>query len=331
MEVLGFSTHRFEKEFLEGAIKKHNLRLLESRLSLETVGLAKGSLAVSIFVNDDASAPVLQKLHEVGVKYLALRSAGYNHVDIQEAFRLGIRVARVPDYSPAAIAEHTVALMLALNRKLMRAHSRVRDLNFSLDGLTGFDMSGKTAGILGTGKIGSIVARILHGFNCKILAFDPFPNEELKIKYNVEYTDHLSLCQRSDIITLHLPLAKETRYIISNDCIDVMKKGVMLINTSRGGLVNTKEVISALKSGKIGFFGMDVYEEEGGLFFEDHSDDILQDDVIARLMTFQNVLITSHQAFLTQEALVKIAETTAHNLDCWEADAVCENELKISE
>jgi D-lactate dehydrogenase len=240
-----------------------------------------------------------------------------------------MRVGRVPEYSPAAIAEHTVALMLALNRKLVRASNRVRDLNFSLDGLTGFDMAGKTVGVIGTGKIGSVVVRILNGFDCKILAFDPHQNEELKVRYNVNYTDCMRLCEQSDIVTLHLPLTKQSRYIINKACIDSMKPGAMLINTSRGGLVNTKEVIDALKTGKIGYFGMDVYEEEEGLFFEDHSDDILQDDVIARLMTFQNVIITSHQAFLTREALVKIAETTRYNLECWEKGVASENELRI--
>ena len=208
------------------------------------------------------------------------------------------------------------------------AHGRIRDMNFSLEGLTGFDMSGKTTGIVGTGKIGQVVARILHGFNCRILAHDPFENKELQSQYHVEYTDIDKLFRESDIITLHLPLTSESRYIINDESIEKMKHGVMLINTSRGGLVNTRDVIDGLKTGKIGFFGIDVYEEEEGLFFEDHSDDILQDDVIARLMTFQNVLITSHQAFLTQEALAKIAETTGYNLDCWDKGVASENELK---
>lgn len=328
MQVAVYSIHKFERTYLEKYCDKHTLRLLEAKLTTETARLAHGSQAVSIFVNDDASAPVLQKLKDIGINYLALRSAGFNHVDLKEANRLDIRIARVPEYSPAAIAEHTVALMLVLNRKLIKAHGRVRDLNFSLDGLTGFDMSGKTVGILGTGKIGRVVARIMHGFNCKIVAYDPYENEELKTKYNVQYTDYLSLCSQSDIITLHLPLTSESKYIINQDSIDAMKPGVMLINTSRGGLVDTKEVIKALKSGKIGSFGIDVYEEEGGLFFEDHSDHILQDDVIARLMTFQNVMITSHQAFLTHEALVKIAETTGYNLDCWEKGITPENEIR---
>lgn len=327
MNVAIYSIHKFERQYLEQYCKNHSLRFLETRLTSETANLAEGMEVISIFVNDDASAPVLQKLKDVGVRYLALRSAGFNHVDLKEAMRLGMRVARVPEYSPAAIAEHTVALMLVLNRKLIKANTRVHDLNFSLDGLTGFDMSGKTVGIVGTGKIGRVVARIIHGFNCKILAYDPYQNEELKTKYNVVYTDFLTLCKESDIITLHLPLTPESKYIIGKESLDAMKTGVMLINTSRGALVNTQEVIKALKTGKIGSFGIDVYEEEGGLFFEDHSDQILQDDVIARLLTFQNVMITSHQAFLTHEALVKIAETTADNLNAWQNGVVPATEL----
>jgi D-lactate dehydrogenase len=218
--------------------------------------------------------------------------------------------------------------MLALNRKLIRANNRVHELNFSLDGLTGFDMNGKTAGIIGTGQIGSVIARILHGFGCKLLAVDRFKNEELAEKYGVEYTNYDNLYSNSDIITLHVPLLPETRYIINRDSMAKMKRGVMLINTSRGGLVNTKDVITGLKSGHIGYFGIDVYEEEAGLFFEDHSEGIVQDDVIARLLSFRNVLITSHQAFLTQTALQNIADTTFYNLDCFARDGDCKNEIK---
>ena len=328
MNVVVYSTRKFEKEHLEKALASHQLRMLETRLTADTASLAQGGDAVSIFVNDNASADVLQKLKDGGVKYLALRSAGFNHVDLAAASRLGIRVARVPEYSPAAIAEHTVALMLALNRKIVRAHNRVRDMNFSLDGLTGFDMHGKTVGIIGTGKIGRVVARILNGFGCMLLAFDPIESDELKNKYDVTYTDLDTLFSKADIITLHLPLTRESRYLINKERIMQMKSGVMLINTSRGALVNTRDVIAALKTGKIGFFGIDVYEEEGGLFFEDHSEDILQDDVIARLMTFQNVLITSHQAFLTREALEEIALTTNYNLTCWENGKDSQNELR---
>lgn len=330
MKTAIFSSHKFEKPFLDEANNgSHELVYFDIRLTKLTVSFAKDCQAVSLFVSDDASAPVLDILFSIGIKFIVLRSAGFNNVDIKKAKELGIRIARVPSYSPYAVAEHAVALMLALNRKLIRAHNRISDMNFSLDGLTGFDMQGKTAGIIGTGKIGAIAARILYGFGCRILAFDKQENEEIKQQYQVEYTDCKSLCRQSDIITLHVPLNDQTKYIINKSCIDNMKKGVMLINTSRGGLVNTHDVIQALKQGQIGYFGMDVYEEEEGLFFEDHSEDILQDDSIARLMTFQNVLITSHQGFLTETALKNISDTTIYNLDCFEKNITCENEIII--
>lgn len=319
MKTAIFSAQSFEKKFLQKAnTNNHELLFLETKLNEQTAILAKGCEAASIFVTDDASAKVLQTLKDGGIRYLVLRSAGFNHVDLEEANKLGISIARVPAYSPYAVAEHAVALMLALNRKLIRAHNRVRDLNFSLDGLMGFDMHGKTVGVIGTGKIGRAVISILHGFGCRILVNDLFEDEELKEKYNITYTDCSTLCKASDIITLHVPLTPETKYLINRDCIASMKSGVMLINTSRGGLVDTKAVIDALKTRHIGYFGMDVYEEEEGLFFEDHSEDILMDDKIARLMTFNNVLITSHQAFMTETALTNISETTIFNLDCFE-------------
>ena len=329
MKVAVYSTHKFEKEYLIRANnEKHDLLLIETQLSLATTAMAEGCEAVSIFVNDDGSKNVLEKLFKLGIKYLTLRSAGFNNVDLKAAATLGIRVSRVPEYSPYAVAEHTIALMLALNRKLIKAHNRIQDFNFSLDGLTGFDMHDKTAGIVGLGKIGKLVAQILHGFGCKVLAYDKAVDKEWAARYEVTYTDIDSLCKESDIITLHVPLNEQTKYIINKERIDKMKKGVMLINTGRGGLVNSKDVINGLKAGQIGYLGLDVYEEEKGLFFEDHSQDILQDDVIARLMSFQNVLITSHQAFLTDTALQNIAETTIHNLNCFEKNAICKNELK---
>lgn len=248
-----------------------------------------------------------------------MRSAGFNHVDLVAAEKLGIGVARVPEYSPYAVAEHTVALLLALNRKLIRANNRVRDLNFSLNGLIGFDVHGKTAGVIGTGKIGTALIKILHGFGCKLIAYDIVENQELMQKYNVKYVSLSTLFQQSDIISLQVPLTPETQYIINPESIAQMKKGVMLLNTSRGDLVDTQAVIQALKTGQIGYFGMDVYEEEEGLFFEDLSEQILQDDVIARLMTFPNVLITSHQAFLTATALKNIADMNIENLDNFDA------------
>lgn len=328
MKTIVFSAHKFEKGYLLATNGgKHELTLVESALSAETVNLAGGHSAASIFVTDQASAGILEKLRASGVKFLVLRSAGFNHVDLEAAEALGFRIARVPEYSPYAVAEHAAALMLALNRKLIRAHNRVHEQNFSLDGLVGFDMNGKNAGIIGTGKIGSIMVKILSGLGCKVFAFDQQPNEFLARQYNAEYTDCKTLCEKCDIITLHVPLTRESRYLIDEHCISSMKTGVMLINTSRGGLVKTKAIIEALKSGQIGYFGMDVYEEEEGVFFEDHSEDILQDDTLARLMTFPNVIITSHQAFLTDTALKNIARVTISNLDCFEKRIHSENEI----
>jgi D-lactate dehydrogenase len=318
MNVAVFSTHNFERPYLEKANNgQHNFKYISAALSMETINLAEGCEAISIFVGDDASKPVLQKLNMLGVKYLALRSAGFNHVNLEEVKKLNMRAARVAEYSPYAVAEHAVTLMLALNRKLIRSHSRVLEQNFSLDGLTGFDMNSKTAGIIGTGKIGAVVAKILHGFGCKILAYDITQNNKLKNLYQVEYTTLDRLYSESDIISLHVPLNAETKYMINESSLNKMKENVMLINTSRGKLIRTADIIKALKSKHIGYLGMDVYEEEEGLFFEDHSDDILQDDLIARLMTFRNVIITSHQAFLTETALRNIADTTVQNLNCF--------------
>jgi len=330
MKTAVYSTHKFEQaSLLKANNGKHELVLLEESLSENTVTLAKDCQAICIFVGDKANAKVLNKLQDIGIKYIALRSAGYNHVDVAEAKKLGIKLARVPAYSPYSVAEHAVALMLALNRKIVHAHNRINELNFSLDGLVGFDMHGKTVGIIGTGKIGRQVAKILYGFGCRLVAHDMIENEALKKYTGIEYLDLKTLCKQADIISLHLPLNDTSTHIIDEDSIRDMKKGGMLINTSRGGLVDTADVIDALKSGKIGYFGMDVYEEEEGLFFEDHSEDILQDDVIARLMTFKNVLITSHQAFLTDTALENIADTTIHNLGCFEQGILSGNELEV--
>jgi len=328
MKTLVYSFHTYEKNSIDLANSEtFELQLLESRLSIETAALAKGYEAVCLFVSDDASAPVLDVLYECGVRLIAMRCAGYNNVDLVKAKELGMRVARVAAYSPYAVAEHAVAMMMALNRHLIRAHNRVMEQNFSLNGLTGFDMYGKTVGIIGAGKIGGVVARIMNGFGCLLLGFDPFENTELTLKYDLKYTTLEELCRQSDIISLHLPLTPDSHHLISKDLIHHMKDGVMLINTSRGGLVDTKSVVQGLKTGKIGYFGMDVYEEEAGLFFEDHSNDILQDDTVARLMTFQNVLITSHQGFLTDTALHNIAQTTIENLRCFSEGRVSENEI----
>lgn len=329
MKVAVFSSHEFEKDYLvKACAEKHELQFFEPRLTPDTVKLTKGFDAVALFVNDNGHAEVLEALHKEGVKYIALRSAGYNHVDLTKAKELNMKVANVPAYSPYAIAEHTLALILALNRKMIKAHNRVIDLNFSLDGLVGFDLNGKTVGVVGLGNIGSKVVKILHGFGCKILAYDLEKDERLIEKFDVTYANMDKIFSESDIITLHVPLTPDTKYMVNADSIKKMKRGVMLINTSRGGLVDTKAVIDALKTRQIGYLGLDVYEEEQGLFFEDHSDeDILQDDVIGRLLTFKNVIITSHQAFLTREALTNIADTTAHNLNCFESGNSCENLL----
>ena len=328
MKIAFYSSHKFEHNSIEKTNKnKHELVFIEETLSEKSIPLALGCEAICIFVNDKTDALTLKKLHKIGVKYIALRSAGFNHVDLTEAKKLGIKVARVPEYSPFSVAEHAIALMLAMNRKLVHAHNRINELNFSLDGLIGFDMNGKIAGILGTGKIGQQIAKILHGFGCKILAYDAEENESLKTSYGVDYVSLNTLFSKADIISLHLPLSSETEHIIDEKSIRLMKKGVMLINTSRGGLVNTVDVIQGIKSEKIGYFGMDVYEDEGGLFFEDHSQTILQVDVFARLMSFQNVLITSHQAFLTETSLKNIADTTIYNIDCFENDTLSGNEL----
>lgn len=328
MKIAFFSSHKFEQiSILNTNNNKHELVFIDETLSEKSIPLAVGCQAICLFVNDKTDALMLNKLDEIGIKYIALRSAGFNHVDLAEAKMLGIKVARVPEYSPFSVAEHAIALMLAMNRKLVHAHNRINELNFSLDGLVGFDMNGKTVGIVGTGKIGQQTAKILHGFGCKILAYDAQENESLKTSYGVNYVSLNTLFSKADIISLHLPLTLKTQHIIDEKSIRLMKKGVMLINTSRGGLVNTIDIIQGIKSEKIGYFGMDVYEDEGGLFFEDHSQTILQDDVFARLMSFQNVLITSHQAFLTETSLKNIADTTIYNIDCFENNILSRNEL----
>jgi D-lactate dehydrogenase len=328
MRVTIYDLHPFEKDYLLGAnAGRHELRCLSNRLDEETAALAEGSQAVCIFVNDNASAPVLERLAALGVRGLALRCAGYNHVDLERARGLALRVANVPDYSPHAVAEHTVALMLALNRKLVRASNRIRDFNFSLDGLVGFDMHGRTAGIVGLGRIGRLTARILHGFGCRLLGYDPYPDPALGEQYGLEYVSLDDLCRRSDILVLLAPLTEQTWHLIDERAIALMKRGVMLINTSRGGLIKTTAVVEALKTGQIGYLGLDVYEEEQGLFFYDLSDRVLQDDVLARLLSFPNVLITSHQAFLTTTALANISAVTFANLDAWAEGRAPENEL----
>jgi D-lactate dehydrogenase len=276
------------------------------------------------FVNDRLDAPVVDELGVGGTRLLALRSAGFNHVDLHAAARAGIVVARVPAYSPHAVAEHTVALMLSLNRRLHRAYARVREGNFALEGLLGFDFHGRTAGIVGTGKIGAAVARILAGFGCRLVAHDPFPNAEC-LELGARYVGLPELWASADVISLHCPLTADTRHLVDAHAVAAMKPGVMLVNTGRGALVDTMAVIAGLKSGRIGYLGLDVYEEEAELFFEDRSARVIQDDVFARLLTFPNVLVTGHQGFFTREALRAIAETTLANVGAFEEGRQLEN------
>jgi D-lactate dehydrogenase len=303
-----------------------DLQYFEARLYEKTAPLANGFDAVCVFVNDVVNEEVLSMLNEQGVTLVALRCAGFNNVDLDAAEELGIGVVRVPAYSPYAVAEHALGLILALNRKLHRAHSRVRDGNFALDGLLGFDLHGKTIGVIGTGKIGRIFIDLLQGFECRILAYDKYPNQELKER-GVEYVDLHDLYDASDVITLHCPLNHETYHIINEYAIKAMKRGVMIINTSRGPLIDTAAVIDGLKSGKVGYLGLDVYEEEEALFFEDLSETVIQDDQFVRLQTFPNVLITAHQAFFTKEAVHNIADTTFSNIRSYLADGECANQV----
>jgi D-lactate dehydrogenase len=326
MRVAVFSTQPYDHRSFEAvnATFGHELVFLEPRLTEKTVALAKGFAAVCVFVNDVLDATVLRALAGDGTRVIALRCAGFNNVDLRVASELGMTVVRVPAYSPYAVAEHTVGMMLTLNRQIHRAAARVREGNFALEGLLGFDMHGRTVGVIGTGKIGMLVARILTGFGCRLLAYDRFPSSECEA-FGVRYVELLELVAEADIITLHCPLTPETRHVINADAISRMKRGVMLINTSRGKLVDTRAVIAALKSGQIGYVGLDVYEEEAEVFFQDHSSVVLQDDALARLLTFPNVLITGHQAFFTREALGQIATTTLENLADVEAGTACPN------
>jgi D-lactate dehydrogenase len=327
MKVAVFNARAVDRQFLTPANKPgHELQFFEPPLNDATVGLAAGFDVVCVFVHDHVNAAVTEKLHSLGVRLIALRCAGYNNVDLASAKKYGIPVVRVPAYSPHAVAEHTIALMLALDRKLHRAYNRVREGNFSLEGLLGFDMRGKTVGIIGTGKIGTVVARILRGFHCKLLALDPFPSDYCR-SLGLEYLTLDELLPRSDIITLHCPLTPENKHIINVRALEKMKDGVMLINTSRGALLDTVAVIEALKSGKVGYLGLDVYEEEEKIFFEDRSSLIIPDDVFARLLTFPNVIITGHQAFFTREALENIAATTIDNITKFEHGEALENQV----
>ncbi len=313
----------FERANANGS---HEIDVLESRLQARTAELAAGSEAACIFVNDVADHEALAALAEVGVRLVLLRCAGFNNVDLAAAHSLGLTVARVPAYSPNAVAEHTIALILALNRHVHRAYNRVRDGNFSLDGLVGFDLAGKTAGVVGTGRIGALVARLLWHFRCEVICCDPVVNPRVA-ELGMTYVELDELWSRSDVISVNCPLTADTHHLVSRAAIERMKPGVMLVNTGRGALIDTMAAIEGLKSGRIGSLALDVYEEEGDLFFEDRSGEVITDDVFARLITFPNVLVTAHQGFLTHEALAAIAESTLANASDFEAGLPCANEV----
>ena len=320
MRIVLFSSKPYDRSsFLAHPLTEGwQLEFQECLLRYDSAALAEGAEVVCAFINDDLSAPVLERLAAAGTRLIALRSAGYNHVDLQTAERLGLCVVRVPAYSPYAVAEHAVALILALNRRIHRAFNRTREGDFSLHGLTGFDLHGKTVGIIGCGQIGQAFARIMTGFGCQVRVYDPYPLGELP-GLTIHQVPLEQLVSESDIISLHCPLNDNSRHLINTQRLAQMKRGAMLINTGRGALVDTPALIGALKSGQLGYLGLDVYEEEAELFFEDRSDLPLQDDVLARLLTFPNVIVTAHQAFLTREALAAIAATTLSNITAWQA------------
>lgn len=314
MRIAFFSAKAYDKQFFDRYNTGHTIVYYESPLNEQTVNLTAGCQAVCVFVNDTLNAVVIEELKKAGIGLIALRCAGFNNVDLQAAKENNIAVVRVPAYSPHAVAEHAVALILTLNRKTHKAYNRVRETNFSLERLLGFDLYGKKVGVIGTGKIGQAFCDIMVGFGCKVLAFDIIANKELEAK-GVQYLPLMDILKEADIISLHCPLNEQTRHIINAQTITLMKHGVMLINTSRGALIETADTIEALKSGKIGYLGLDVYEQEETLFFKDLSENVIQDDIIMRLLSFPNVLITSHQGFFTEEALTQIAETTLNNVN----------------
>lgn len=324
MKIAFFDTKTYDETYMNEANKTFNykLKFFENKLTIDTVALAKGYDVVCAFVNDEITDLVVEELYNLQVKVLAMRCAGYNNVDLN-ACQGKIHVVRVPAYSPYAVAEHAFALMMTLSRKTHKAYNRTRESNFNINGLVGFDFHGKTLGIIGTGKIGQVLADIGRGFGMEILAYDKYPAKNL----DVQYVELEQLYETSDIISLHCPLTPDTHHIINGDSIEQMKDGVMIINTSRGGLIHTESLIEAIKTKKIGSAGLDVYEEEGDYFFEDFSDSIIKDDVLARLLSFNNVLVTSHQAFLTKEALSNIAMTTFQNINAFEQGLPLINEV----
>lgn len=327
-KIAFFDTKKYDREFFNrtNSSYKFKLKFFEARLSTDTVSLADGYDAVCAFVNDDLSAEVIDRLYESGVRLIAMRCAGYNNVDLSAAWGK-IHVVRVPSYSPYAIAEHAAAMMLTMNRKTHKAYNRTRENNFTINGLMGFDLFGKTAAVIGTGRIGRIFIKILRGFGMDVLAYDKFPNKQAAEEEGFTYVSLEEIYKRADIISLHCPLNRETKHLINKKSISMMKQGAMIINTGRGGLINTVDLISGLKNGKIASACLDVYEEEGEYFFEDFSDTGVSDDILARLLTFPNVLVTSHQAFFTKEALTNIAATTFSNIEAFRKAEALDNEV----
>ncbi|MFO7874921.1 MAG: 2-hydroxyacid dehydrogenase [Bacteroidales bacterium] len=321
-----FSTKPHDRQFFENQSGNHQFEFFETRLKSNTVQLAKGFDGVCVFVNDRVNADVLKSLSEINVRLVALRCAGFNNVDLEAAEKYQVRVMRVPAYSPEAVAEHAIALIMTMARKTHKAYVRVREGNFSLERLTGFNINGKTIGVIGTGKIGQAFIRIVHGFGAKVIAYDKYPNDEMK-KLGVNYLDFEDVLSQSDILSLHCPLTPETHHLINADTLKTMKQGAMLVNTSRGKLVDTASVIESLKEDHLGSLAIDVYEQEEKLFFRDLSELIIRDDQIARLMLFPNVLITSHQGFFTKESLEEITRITLQNIEDYEAGRESENEV----
>lgn len=330
MKILVFSTKEYEVPFLERANVKHiSLNYTKDALDKQTAIQATGFQAISIFSGDDASSLVLEKLWDMGVRYISLRSAGYNNIRIKTAKRLGFKVANTPNYSPHAIAEHAVALLLAFNRNLISAVKDVHEYNFSQHNLMGHNLHGKTVGVVGTGKVGSVMVKIMHGFGCKILACDLEPDDDLIELCQVKYTTLEGICSTCDIISLHIPLTYDNYYLINKATLALMKPNVILINTARGAIVKTEDLIESLEEGHIGGYCADVYEKEKGVFFRDNSKEGIADVQLKKLLTFKNVLLTPHQAFMTHEALKNIANTTFENLDCWAQGGEAKNELGL--
>ena len=326
MKIAFFSTKIYDREYFDRFNTANDIIYFEAPLNLQTVTLAAGCQCVCAFVNDKFTAPVMAELKNIGINLIALRCAGFNNVNLDAAKTNGITVVRVPAYSPYAVAEHAVALILTLNRKTHKAYNRVREGNFSLDRLTGFDLHGKTVGVIGTGQIGQVFCKIMQGFGCKVLAFDLVANKQVEAS-GVEYLPLIDIFEQADIISLHCPLTELTQHVINAQTIGMMKPGVMLINTSRGALIATADIIEGLKTGRIGYLGLDVYEQEEKLFFNDLSENILEDEGIMRLLSFPKVLVTSHQGFFTAEALAEIAKTTLANIAAFEARQMVQNKV----